>query len=565
MKKVFGFLILFMTCVQITFGQSSYLKQNSYINHLVDRLDIKSTVDNDYVFTSQKSYQKQDVVTMLWVLETESMKFTVKDRNQHAFIYKNCNIYADEGLRDNSKSLLKFFYHLKTDFYAKDAEDFSIRINPIINFGIGNAQNNEATMFQNKRGFSIEALLFKKIAIYSQFTDNQRRYPQYVNSFIKKFSAVPGIAAYKGFKDDFGLDFFDFEGYLSLPIYKKINFQFGHSKNFIGNGYRSLLLSNNAAPSLFGKLSGKIGKFSYTNIWSQLVGQYDIGLNNQNEKKKYQATHHLSINAFKNFNFGLFETIIFDRDNGFDANYLNPFLPYKAIEWYLGSPDNTIIGADFKYNFLKAYSVYGQLLFDEFKVDELFQNNNDWWANKFAYQLGFKAIDIAKISTLDAQLEYNLVRPYTYTYFTDNFDYNNDFLNYTHYNQAIAHPYGANFKELLAIIRFEPKKKWRIENITSFTRQGLSAENENFGDNIFLDNTTRNSETGELNYGHSMLQGNLQTTFLNSFRLSYTFWHNMFVDLNYVYRNSNLNDVNISTNYIMLSLRLNDVFEHLVY
>jgi hypothetical protein len=57
-------------------------------------------------------------------------------------------------------------------------------------------------------------------------------------------------------------------------------------------------------------------------------------------------------------------------------------------------------------------------------------------------QLGAKYINALGIKNLDLQLEYNRVRPFTYSH-------RDSVANYTHYNQPMAHPLGANFSETI--------------------------------------------------------------------------------------------------------------------
>lgn len=84
-------------------------------------------------------------------------------------------------------------------------------------------------------------------------------------------------------------------------------------------------------------------------------------------------------------------------------------------------------------------------MFDEFNVKHFFKGDG-WWANKWALQLGVKYIDI--IPNLDAQLEFNMARPFTYTHSED--------VNYSHYNQPLAHPLGASFYEVMLNVRYQP-------------------------------------------------------------------------------------------------------------
>lgn len=256
-------------------------------------------------------------------------------------------------------------------------------------------------------------------------------------------------------------------------------------------------------------------------------------------------------------NIGLFETVIHDRENGLDFNYFNPLIFYKSVEWYLGSPDNVLVGLDWKANFARKFSFYGQFLLDEFRVSELIQDNQGWWANKYGLQAGLKYIDVFDITQLDLQAEFNTVRPYTYAY-------QDEALNFTHYNSALAHPLGANFRELIGIVKYKPLKKLYFENRFMFATQGLDTANTYLGANIFDNINDRPEE-----YGHSTLQGNLTTTITNDFRVSFSPWYNMFFDVNYTYRKQSdelaIPELNTSTNYLGLSFRANIAYRDFLF
>lgn len=129
--------------------------------------------------------------------------------------------------------------------------------------------------------------------------------------------------------------------------------QFGHDRHFVGNGYRSLILSDFSSNYTFLKINTKVWRFNYTNLYAQLVG--DVFYRNEKLPKKFLAFHHLSLNLTKNINIGMFESVVFGRadvsgNNTFDINYLNPIIFYRSAEIQMGSQDNALLGADFKIN-----------------------------------------------------------------------------------------------------------------------------------------------------------------------------------------------------------------------
>ena len=73
---------------------------------------------------------------------------------------------------------------------------------------------------------------------------------------------------------------------------------------------------------------------------------------------------------------------------------------------------------------------------DELIISEL-TAGNDWWGNKYSYQLGAQAFDLL-LEGLDFKIEYNTSRPFTYAH--------QDFYTaYTHYRQ-LSPPNGSKFQ-----------------------------------------------------------------------------------------------------------------------
>jgi hypothetical protein len=239
--------------------------------------------------------------------------------------------------------------------------------------------------------------------------------------------------------------------------------------------------------------------------------------------KKYAAIHHLDLAVTKWLNVGLFEAIVFGRENRFEFGYLNPVIFYRSAEQQNGSFDNAMTGLDFKANAAKKFQFYGQLLLDEFKLSEL---NKKWWANKFGLQLGGKYIDAFGVQNLDLQVEWNRVRPFTYSHY-------DSVANYTHDNQPLAHPLGANFNEVLGNLRYQFTPKWLLQARTILYKQGKDIGAENFGSNIFLPNRIP-FRTRE--YGYELGSGALARVGYTSFLLSYELKPNLFLEGNAVYR-----------------------------
>jgi hypothetical protein len=234
--------------------------------------------------------------------------------------------------------------------------------------------------------------------------------------------------------------------------------------------------------------------------------------------------HRLSINATRWLNIGLFEAIIFSRTNHFEFSYLNPVIFLRSAEQQNGSSDNALIGIDYKINIGHQGQLYGQVLIDEFVLSQI-KSGKGWWANKQGLQFGGKIIDVFNVKNLDIQGEVNYVRPFTYSH-------SDSVANYTHYNQPLAHPLGANFGELIGILHYQPKPRWTGELKLIYFNQGLDTANSNFGGNIFLLNQTRSMG----DYGYRVPSGVAASCINTSVWVGYELKRNLFIDGSVMYR-----------------------------
>ena len=452
------------------------------------------------------------------------------------------------------KPIWKYFYQTPANWLELNRKAFYLKINPIINFKIGKSGGGDRSVFFNQRGVELRGGIDDRVYFYSKITDTQARFPEYVNDYINKFQTLPGNGLFKPydsriFDSTDAYDFLNGQGYLGLNITKHIGLQFGHGKNFIGNGYRSLLLSDFSHNYLYLKLNWRVWRFHYQNIFAELNSiSAKANPGESNLPKKYLAAHYLSFNLLPTMTLGIFEAVVFDRANGqFELQYLNPVILYRSVEHLLDSEDNILAGIDFKWNILKKGRIYSQLVLDEYKFGEL-TGGNGWWANKFGIQAGLQLVDLFNIPQLDVRVEYNTVRPYTYTY------RDAKSASYSHYNQALAHPLGANFKESLATLRYQPFKRLFFEARAIRASYGEDPDGENWGNNILLSNDTR-----EMDFGNETGQGISTTTTLLGLDVSYEIWHNLFLDLHFLYRqkDSDLNERSDKDSFFGGGFRMN--------
>jgi hypothetical protein len=542
---------MFFVCPFFASAQSTYLQQGDKAYQLLDRLEIKGKANAELNFSHLRYLNRKNMVKQVELMDslaanpggTDSLalayantKLTKTDQyNITSFLMNNAEWATRQREQFASKKpVLKHFYQNKAVFFEVNNKDFYLSVNPMLQLTYGKENDNSDNIFVNSRGITARGLIGKKIGFSTTLIENQERGPGYFMTRIGQFRAVPGVGFYKGFKGN-AVDYFDARGYISFSATKYINFQFGHDKNFIGNGYRSLFLSDWGNSYLFFKINTRIWKFNYQNIYQELVPVFGSRRGDLLLDRKYQVVHHLGFNIAKNVTIGLFEAVTFGRKNRFDFQYLNPIIFLRHIEGSLGSADKAKAGFDFKANVANRFQFYGQFLLDEFVLSKLRKEPNNY-VNKYGYQLGVKYVDAFGINNLDVQVETNRVKPFT-------FSHRDSVSNYTHYNQPMAHPLGANFHEWIGIVKYQPAPKWYVYARTIYYIQGLDSAGFNFGANPF-----RLYSTGRppLNPGDpNSLQrenpfavgsGNRANCLNALLQLSYEFRENMYIDLNLQHR-----------------------------
>lgn len=529
------------------FAQSSLLPQGAKENWLLNRMDIKLTNDSLLGFTTVHPLLRKTIVegiqnyygAAIFGKNSAEMpsgadtaanaKYRMAARFTPTDWYnmQDAMLNSSEWVKGNTQSFLskkpflKAFYINKGDFFQVNQKDFFLAINPVIQqIQSVESGNSSQRIFLNSKGISFRGLIANKIGFDLYATDNQERPPSFVQQWEKKFGAVPGAGFYKPFKVT-AYDYFDARGSVHFTATKYVNIQFGYDRNFIGDGYRSLLLSDFSTNYLFLKLNTRIWKLNYQNVFAELSNGRSGG--DQLLPKKYMTLHHLDLQATRWLKIGFFEAIIFGRQNHFEFGYLNPIIFLRSAEQQIGSPDNANVGFDFKANIAHRFQIYGQIMLDEFVLKEV-KAGNGWWGNKQGIQLGAKYIDAFSVKNLDLQGELNYVRPFTYSHY-------DSVANYSHYNQPLAHPLGANFTELIGIASYQPLSKWRVEAKLIVFRQGLDTANTDYGSNIFMLNTNRASD-----YGYKTGDGVRATGVNGSVWVGYELLENFFIDASLMYR-----------------------------
>ena len=272
----------------------------------------------------------------------------------------------------------------------------------------------------------------------------------------------------------------------------------GQGRNFFGEGYRSLILSDNSMPNPFFKIETAFSSIKYVNLYQMWKDNTIDPTNKSLDKKKFAAMHYISWNVTREFNISIFETVIWQSNDtlinrGFDPNYLNPVVFYRPVEYGNGSADNVLLGANMSFKFNKKHSIYTQIILDDFLLAEI-RARSRWWANKYGFQFGYKSMAFLDVENLYFQAEFNTVRPFTFSHKHSGQAYGN-------LNASVTHPIGANFFEILGIASYKTEK-FRFTNKLTYSSYGVDSSDVSYGQNIFVSYSNRDGE-----YDHFIMQG----------------------------------------------------------
>ncbi|MBN4065738.1 hypothetical protein JYT51_00220 [Candidatus Amoebophilus asiaticus] len=441
---------------------------------------------------------------------------------------------------------------LHEPLFIVDTANIYLSLSPVFNFEVGKDFSDNKSTYVNSRGLWLTGNLGPKFSFSSSFYENQGIYVSYIDSVILEHRIIPGQGSWRAFKKN-GYDYSMASGYISYTPSKYFNFQFGHDKNFIGDGYRSLLLSDISYNYPFLKITTTFWKLKYVNIFTEYQDRRTLISNTMGYQKKYATHHYLNCLIGKRFQIGLFESVIWqsaDSTNrrGYDINYLNPVLFYRPVEYGLGSPDNVLMGLNSKFLLTPKAYLYGQFLLDDMYFEHLV-NRNGFYQLKYGFQLGIKAYDIFNINGLMVQSEFNQVRPYTYSH-------KYSLQNYAHYNQPLAHPFGANFQESVSYLSYS-FKRIHIELKYLYAQYGDDSENSHYGKNIFTSDF--NIPEFPDSYGHYTGQGVNTTLTYKDVRIVYLINPkiNLNFELIYSYRTLNSNLKQERSNWLTFGLKTN--------
>ena len=338
-----------------------------------------------------------------------------------------------------------------------EADDFYFYADFLPDFQIGRdfASGGETTWL-NTRGFQAGGSVKNRFFFYTSGYENQGVFPEYVNEFINANRVVPGQMYGKIGKET--QDWAYVSAILAYKPSEALTFSLAYDKNFIGDGYRSILLSDISSNSTNFKFNGTFADVNITSIWSYMLDPREArneDFGRSRSQRKYGAFQYVDWNVTNRFSIGVFHSLIW-ANREVDSDIINEEIVPGEVLANSSSSSTMQVGLNSKFKVLPNAALYGQVLLNR----------------EMAAQLGIRGFDAFGVENLNFLAEFNYAQPYAYTS-------NDPLSNYSNYGQPLAHPFGANFNELVGILNYSFQR-------FDFSLQGNYGHYGNKGRSIFI-------------------------------------------------------------------------------
>ena len=576
-QRLKGIVFVVIICVSeshFVYSQSTYLPSGHEWHHFIQRLEIKSGRSSEQFHFALKPLERKAMMEFLQQADTAIGRITPTDKRMIHFIGQSNAEWSDAVSDSSQRTWTGPFYKTPSDLFRYHDEELFLVINPVLHLSMGQESGVSLNPYINTRGLEVRGIINQKVGFYSYLADNQARFPMHVREKIQRQEgAIPGEGWNIPFGDG-GHDFFTARGYIAFQATENIGLQFGQDRNMLGYGQRSLILSDYSNNYLFLKINTRIWHFHYQNLFARLVDWPLRTFGGRMFDAKYMAAHTLSVNLSPRFQLGVFENVVFGRSDlnsqrSFELHYLNPVIFYRAMEHHIGDPDKVSLGLFWRWIAGHRIAFYGQVYADDFHIGDIKYDLDHYlhtlglrqerkheqhasFRHKFALQQGLHWVDFLGLDNLDIQLEGNWVRPFVYTHYDVDGSGLRPAASYTHYSQALAHPLGANFREMLFVARYQPHLNWQFRASLFSAHQGMDSLGIHMGSNIFSDYTTRVGD-----YGHTFLQGEPRNWLMLGMEAAWQLRPNAWLELSYTLRNEDFMDTSTNAHIFMIGLRAN--------
>ncbi len=550
--------IIFLLTAKIAYPQTTYVPLNHWIYEYLERLETKHIIRG--VLSATKPLSRMEIAQYLAKAYEQYEQLNEVEQDQlsflniefkeelNRFIYHltpyNTRINRIRNNKYIKKILPKIIYQNDRNFLNYSEDQFQIFFDPILYrhraYASTDSLDKTERVFQNSNGIRIWGSLGDHLGFFTDVRDSK----EWGNRTYKMGNyTLPRLGFVRATSPDY-IYHDETIAYLKLG-FKNFQLIYGKFSNYWGNSHTgSLILSDYATSYDQLKLEFIYSRFKFTSLYAYLI-DYHEQTEDILQQRKYFAGHRLEFLPWQWLSLGFSETVIF-KSRGFEPAYLNPVMFFRSAEHYVGSPDNMMMGLDFKCTALENFKFYGELLIDDITTTKL---GTDWYGNKIGYLLGAFWVDPFKFKNTDIRIEYTRIRPYVYSHA--------DGINYTHYQSALGYWSGPNSENLSSELNYQFSRRLSTKLFFQFNRHGAGTADKNVGGEIERPHWFED----DLYVG--FLEGIVEKSESFGLDFAYEIFENCYFRFGYRYHNSNnilKKDAildQISSNEFIFSLNLN--------
>ncbi len=320
--------------------------------------------------------------------------------------------------------------------------EYTITIDPLLQLEVYHDMKNEdfnnmrGRMYNNGRGAIVQGRIGNGVEFQSIFLESQSVLPYYQSLWADSTGVIPGMGRHKEFKK-YGYDYGISTSSLFIGSKSWWNLGLMYGKQFFGNGYRSLILSDASMNMPMVQMGLQNQHFQYKSTVGIGQEQSRIPLGSTGEslfKRKLITWNYLSYLPTEKLEVALMETVVSARwtPQGVVAPELHAYIPIIGARGWMAQKDSNatvMYGANLKWNANRNTTFYGQY----------------GWVTKGlgkdALQFGALFTDLG-MKNLDLRVEYNQVGAYFYSQ-------NVNLMSLTQQNQPLGHASGSALTEWL--------------------------------------------------------------------------------------------------------------------
>jgi hypothetical protein len=428
----FILFVLSLFC-SVSYSQIAFEPQRSSVYQFLTSLSQKGVIElEDQIIP----IPRKEMAKLLQKAAQDSKLLTPMEQKELRFYQRDFSFELNKITTDRiSDKYLNYFRKDRAGrwrLFTYSDDFFHVNISPVI--GIVKGRQDGKSFQRQWNGLYFYGYLGNHIGFTFDFINAGEKGENIDHD--RQFTSDPGIIP-KGTGTPNQID------YNEIDVMTTFNWNWGHfslGKQQLEWGYGSSgrIVTSNKPPS-YPQIRLDIKpldwlQFNYMHAWlnSNVIDSNEVYQTELQDKqrilyrKKYFASHTLTIRPYRGLYFSLGESIVY-ADRLLFA-YLQPLMFFRAADHYLSGQNNNA-GENSQFflafssrNHLPNTHLFGTLFIDEINLRDMFSDQN---RNQIGYQIGASVADLP-VNNLKLTTEYSKLMPYVYRHYIPTQTYESD-------------------------------------------------------------------------------------------------------------------------------------------